>query len=88
MIFNRCVDITVIVVIYMQMILIDLIPEKHLCIILELLDTIRRTRHIQHHASDLIRRIVSCDSPGNRAVSVCLVQDLLHRDRAVKASCI
>ena len=88
MIFYRRRYITVVIIIDMQMILVHLIPEKYLCIILELLDTIRRTRHIQHHASDLIRRIVSCDSLGNRAVSVCLVQDLLHRDRAVKASCI
>ena len=88
MILNRSVDITVIVVIYMQVILIDLIPEKYLCIILKLLDTIRRTRHIQHHAPDLIRRVISCDSPGNCPVPVGLVQNLLHGDRSVKTACI
>ena len=86
MVLHRGADIRIIIVIDMQVVLIDLIPEQHFRIVVKLLQTVRRARHVKHDASYLIRRIVPRDPLWHCAVSVRLVQDLLYSDRSVEAA--
>ena len=86
MILHRTSNVAVVIIIDVQVILIHLVPEHDLGIILQLLETIRRTRHIEHDAADLIGRIITGDPLRHAQMILSLIQDLFHGNRSIKTA--